>query len=122
MANHTPGRMKAGGASVSVPESEDLPGLEAKLYGGNGQSKAANARRIAACWNACEGITTDELEHIASTGGMLGPREDVARIASQRDEVLEALEKIATSVDIDTLRAAIDCARAAIAKVKEGAL
>lgn len=81
-----------------------------------------DARRLVACWNACDGIQTNELEHIANTGGMLGPREDVARIASQRDELLAELEKIATSVDIDTLRAAIDCARAALSKVKGGAL
>ena len=54
----------------------------------------ANARRIVACVNACEGISTDELEEIASTGGMLGPREDVARIAKQRDELLAALKDL----------------------------
>lgn len=54
----------------------------------------ADARRLAACWNACEGISTEELEHIASTGGMLGPREDVARIAAQRDLMLAALTQI----------------------------
>lgn len=41
----------------------------------------ANARRLVACWNACEGMETDELEEIARTGGMLGPREDVAKPA-----------------------------------------
>jgi hypothetical protein len=54
----------------------------------------ANARRMAACWNACAQITTDELENIAATGGMLGPREDVASIAQQRDELLAALKRI----------------------------
>lgn len=51
----------------------------------------ANARRIVACVNACAQITTDELESIPPTGGMLGPRDDVARIAKQRDELLSAL-------------------------------
>ena len=54
----------------------------------------ANARRLVACWNACEGIATDELEEIARTGGMLGPREDVAKIAEQRDELREALQAL----------------------------
>lgn len=113
-ANTTLGYLGADGHFVAIGDIEG--------HGHAPEDSEVYARRLAAAWNACEGITTDELEHIASTGGMLGPREDVARIASQRDEVLEALEKIATSVDIDTLRAAIDCARAAIAKVKGGAL
>lgn len=54
--------------------------------------EGVDARRLAACWNACAGISTDELEEIARTGGMLGPREDVARIAKQRDDLLEALK------------------------------
>ena len=57
-----------------------------------GQKSEANARRLVACWNACEDITTDELKEIAATGGMLGPREDVARIAKQRDELLAAAQ------------------------------
>lgn len=59
----------------------------------------ANARRLAAGWNACIGITTDELEEIARTGGMLGPREDVERIAAQRDSLLDALEKLIEAVE-----------------------
>ena len=57
-------------------------------------TSASNARRIVACVNACEGISTEELEGIAKTGGMLGPREDVARTAKQRDELLAALKLV----------------------------
>lgn len=49
-------------------------------------------RRIVAMWNACSGIETAELEGIAASGGMLGPREDVARIAKQRDAVVRLAE------------------------------
>lgn len=56
------------------------------------------ARRLVACWNACQELPTDELEEIAKTGGMLGPREDVARIAAQRDALLYSLEKLATAM------------------------
>lgn len=51
----------------------------------------SNARRLAACWNACQGISTEELVDIANAGGMLGPREDIARVAGQRDELLKAV-------------------------------
>ena len=54
----------------------------------------------------CEHLTRENAEQI---------REIVA-LKEQRDELLAALEKIATSVEIDTLRSAIECARAAIAK------
>ena len=79
-------------------------------------------RRVAACWNACEGISTDELEEIASTGGMLGPREDVARIAKQRDELLEAMKTFVSATITDTgqiiglMREDFDKARTAILK------
>lgn len=59
-----------------------------------------NARRIVACVNACAGITTDELESIPSTGGMLGPREDVARIARERDEWKATAEAHKDNFDI----------------------
>lgn len=82
----------------------------------------ANLRRLAACWNACDGIDTAELEHIASTGGMLGPREDVARIAAHRDELLAALQPFvsrnssAETITITVRTADVEKARAAIAK------
>ena len=52
------------------------------------------ARRLIACWNACAGIETDELIQIALTGGMLGPREDVARISAQRDEAAQHIKAL----------------------------
>lgn len=39
--------------------------------GGISQAMAeANARRMVACWNACDGISTDDLERIAAIGGL----------------------------------------------------
>jgi hypothetical protein len=49
-----------------------------------------DAHRIVACVNACAPIETSELEEITRTGGLLGPREDIARLAAQRDELLSA--------------------------------
>ena len=62
------------------------------LYPSDVEEAEANARRLVACWNACEGIATDELEDVARTGWMLGPREDVAKIAEQRDKLRDALK------------------------------
>jgi len=58
-----------------------------------------NARRIVACVNACEGIATEELEDIANTGGMLGPREEISRIAKQRDGLANALSELLNEID-----------------------
>ena len=77
------------------------------LYPSDVEEAEANARRLVACWNACEGIATDELEEIARTGGMLGPREDVAKIAEQRDKLRDVLLKY--SIPIDTNNIALSC-------------
>jgi len=59
----------------------------------------ANAHRIVACWNACQWISTEELVDIANTGGMLGPRDDIAQIAKQRDGLANALRDLLSDVD-----------------------
>ena len=40
------------------------------LYPSDVEEAEANARRLVACWNACEGMATDELEEITRTGWM----------------------------------------------------
>lgn len=73
--------------------------------------QVANFRRLAACWNACEGISTEALE------SKTGIFDAAAKLADQRDELLAALERVrATPQWVHTaigIRAEID---AAIAK------
>ena len=78
----------------------------------------AHARRIVACVNAFDGVTTEAIEELGPLAGVIAdPAQDrINELEAQRDALLTALEKIATSVEIDTLRSAIECARAAIAK------
>ena len=81
--------------------------------------KNANARRIVACVNSCEGINTDYLEHFGAT-----TFNDFKRVKDQRDELLAALE--AMFGKYGSKNPALDDevtaqARAAIAKVKGGA-
>ena len=52
----------------------------------------ADARRIVACVNACAGFSTETLELIASVGGMQHKMTATAAVASQRDELLAALD------------------------------
>ena len=62
------------------------------LYPSDVEEAEANARRLVACWNFCRDILTEELEEMTITGGVLGPRADVARIAEQRDALRDALK------------------------------
>jgi hypothetical protein len=77
----------------TIERRKDVGGLEVEL---------ANARRIVACVNACAGITSEELEWIARSGGMLGPRADIERIAKQRDQLLAALKSLRDGSRIDS--------------------
>lgn len=81
------------------------------------EQDAANARRIVACVNACDGIGTETLEHCKFEGDW--------NAAKQRDELLAALRHITDIAEVsfnqdDNIlsfeRQAIDTARAAISK------
>lgn len=82
-----------------------------------------SARRLAACWNACEGIDTEDLE--AGTVSIIQKLHDQAAkdVLAQRDELLAALERLIASGDVRDAaeKGAITQARAAIAKAEGGA-
>jgi hypothetical protein len=125
MSAHTPKRLmfRANGDanSYSIIDASSNNWLMYVLLNGEHTTarQAEILERMAACWTACDAITTDELEEIAATGGMLGPREDVTRIAKQRDELLAALkhiEGVAMADEWGDLPGIAEDARAAIAK------
>ena len=71
-------------------------------------------KRMAACWNACDGIPTDDLEQKPTKDTFLRALHAIR----QREELLEALRHIeGAAMDITCERRTIrDAARAAIAK------
>lgn len=75
MSEHTKGLLRVGhsGAVVADHPIPEMSGSDAvEYYGGHMVAEsvtAANARRLVACWNACDGFTTEELE--AHTGPRL---------------------------------------------------
>lgn len=76
------------------------------------------ARRLVACWNACEGISTEHLENIDMLGEKLAGRFEALHASERelmdtRDELLQALIDIAEE---STDPGAVECAREAIAK------
>lgn len=86
------------------------------------QTQQGDARRLAACWNACQGISTEVLE-----------REQYLQTASyslrhaaetQIVELLAALERLVRFIEIEDAHLAnfgeVESARTAIARVKGG--
>ncbi len=111
-----------------------------------GDEQSANARRIVACVNACEGIDTETLELFdgaarQAVSDLAGDVSVVHEARKRRDELLSALELMvlihdepsgfegkfgkelddAISAQKEKIDARLMVARAAIAKVKGGA-
>lgn len=103
MSKHTPGGVtfKRGqfGSSVFVIYGKDGFPIAQTISNSSpeGMERArrgeheANARRLAACWNACEGLSTEHLEQ----HGLPGFAQAISDLRAQRDELLEALRFIA---------------------------
>ncbi|WP_101048889.1 hypothetical protein [Macromonas nakdongensis] len=85
-------------------------------------NRPADARRLVACWNACEMVSTEDLEALTRPADVSWAC-TIDRLVRERDELLEALKRI---VDWDDVGLALTQdhvvqARAAIAKVEGGA-
>ena len=62
----------------------------------------ANLRRLAACWNVCEGISTESLELMPGQF-FKPPYERLKAVEAQRDELLAALKLAVTQNEHDML-------------------
>lgn len=133
-AQHTQGRLKQG-YTLATPQTRQWTGEQweqnearekclvfadfTPLDEGRGRKLVAacrqgpeDARRLVACWNACDGIPTDVLEERKVSEALW------RQLTAQRDELLEALEGV---MYWDNGKPEWDAARAAIAKVEGGA-
>ena len=108
-ATHTPGPMTQGASSAGktcvwlggATEPPHEMGPDTTWIDCNTE---ANARRIAACWNACEGLDTGLLKNITTLGDTLASRfrmrDKVERdLQAQRDELLAALQEVTMVLD-----------------------
>ncbi len=97
MNEHTKGLLRVGhsGAVVADHPIPEMSGSDAtEYYGGHLVAEsvtAANARRLVACWNACHGLPTDELEQkgLACAFGT-----QLLLLEQHRDTLLEALNGV----------------------------
>ncbi len=94
--HHTPGPLRIAGRETRglphtlVAARTLLFRVYSEAYGDFDQ-ETENARRLVACWNACEGISTESLERSDVLSGM---NQLLRRLETQRDELLSALRHI----------------------------
>ena len=109
--NHSQTKEPVGVVNISIGIPEKIDGPIATHFVSISEP---DARRLVACWNACQGISTEGIEAITALGGMTHKMPVAAGLVRQRDDLLSALREIAeTSTD----PGAVACASAAIAKV-----
>lgn len=93
------------------------------------ERQKANMRRLAACWNACEGLSTESLERMPGTFAQAMSTDfldlwaQYADAKAQRDELLQALKWMVQRTDEGGYPdgRCLTEARAAIAKAAGGA-
>lgn len=94
------------------------------LAGANDEDESiANARRIAACVNACAGMTNEQIDNVCMISGSLLNRfgEQMAylgQVEKQRDELLKAIALAMPVMDAHAGPSRLADFRAAIASVK----
>ena len=87
---HTPEPWRSEGLTILDADGHIIFRMDVSFYLPEERKDAA--RRIVACVNACAGFSTETLELIASVGGMQHKMTATAAVASQRDELLAALD------------------------------
>ena len=120
-AKHTKGTVIAKDCKVSLPDgmvlavAQIIPSrvrdLDAEI-----DEAITNARRLAACWNACDGMSDEQVSH-----GLVSASVH-SSLANQRDELLKALEELKEAVEYTPLGIrgikGVEKAYAAISKAK----
>ncbi|MBS3998131.1 MAG: hypothetical protein KGZ67_12525 [Hydrogenophaga sp.] len=110
---------------LALNSQDDYPTGTASFEGDTGVDKIvlyhdnakADARRIVACWNACKGISTAQLENEQPSADLFLT---ALRAVRQREDLLEALQGLLNALPSATTHPAIKAARAAIASATKG--
>lgn len=76
--------------AVGIQDAKVAIAITGKFGEPDADISEANARRIAACWNVCEGIPTKALE--ADVPGIFRQINRQEELKAQRDELLAALK------------------------------
>lgn len=114
---HTPGRLAANPIQPNQIATADARReiARATILSSHHET-AANARRIVACWNACEGISTEALELGAIQDRIASACGELYEVKRQRDELLQAIKNLVSVFSLDSEESEVVVARATIAK------
>lgn len=122
-AQHTQGRIVVNPIQLDQIATADASKGIARVthFGHSVDTVIANARRLAACWNACEGISTDDLEKTGTIAaevademqesllkGMQAIEQlnaELGKVSDQRDELQEAVMAMLDREDNDCMPA-----------------
>jgi len=129
MAEHTPGPWRVVESAVFIGECHTYEPDGSPAWGGfllrSCPRPEANARRIVACFNACEGIPTDALEQSselmltleAARANSRGWQATVTRLQAENARFKAALEKLAGESNLPWTGTIVqEFARAALGK------
>ena len=97
-AQHTQGKLKVV-STYAIPEIRDQEDHFVFAAGSASPQSFVNARRLAACWNACEGLPTEKLEISPIFDVAMEAKRYLASVEKQRDELLEALREMAERIE-----------------------
>lgn len=124
MTQHTQGQLHTGGDGTIIYDKDGWGVASATVFHGRQEPDTSkeNARRLVACWNACEGFETEALERHGIDGVMFGTKEWLIRLNEQRDALLAALENAADSLERAEFFERAAEARAHIAAARGGAV
>lgn len=119
-AKHTRGRMVVNPIQLDQIATADASKGIAHVthFGHSVDTVIANARRLAACWNACEGISAEHLEDDA-VHKLIRDRD---LLLAQRDELLEAAKQMQSwcLVLLNSLDAELDSFEVELSNSKTG--
>lgn len=100
---HTPGRItmrENGEANSYALITEDNQWLLSLLHNGQQVSdqQRANLRRLAACWNAFEGVNTEAIEELGPMAGVISDpaQTRIFELEAERDTLLQHLQACVT--------------------------
>lgn len=93
MSAHTTGPLHVFDVYHDTEIRDQADQVVACIHSGSPQS-LANARRLAACWNACDGVTTKALEELGPIARAIADpaQTRIFELEAQRDELLTALK------------------------------
>lgn len=94
---HTPGRLTVHSTLPKVIFTPDGQLCIAKTFNCVPEDEAvANARRLVACWNACDGLSTDQIESMVNMAAFFFKH---IELMAERDKLLAAIDVYDKAVD-----------------------